>query len=299
MESNATVIGRGTFGFVVLAGGHPKIAAKYILKGQTAIFKKEQEAMEKLSHPNIVKFYGFGEDEYFNIIKMEYCERNSLLQILDDPSIIYSMVTAICWGEHMFAALKHLEKVGILHRDIKPENVLVDHQFILKLADFGCVRDSKSAKSFTSVGTLRYMSPETAGALGISQSTLLSDVYAVGLILWEIIERRRVYSEYGLNPFSQQSLFRDILDKKTVLSDPNCVQDGIKDFIRRSTSFYPNDRPRNDESLSFWSNLREKYGIETFLPIIDPQQKSLIRPIGFDGTLNRVALEEDWISLSH
>ncbi|CAJ0925275.1 unnamed protein product, partial [Mesorhabditis belari] len=79
----------------------------------------------------------------------------------------------------------------MVHRDFKPENVLVTKDFILKVADFGLVRDLTRIDTVSTVGTDLYMSPELLVPYGQNaQVTCQSDIYAVGLICWEIVERR-------------------------------------------------------------------------------------------------------------
>ncbi|CAJ0917361.1 unnamed protein product, partial [Mesorhabditis belari] len=200
--SSKIEIGRGTFGIVFLETDfHPVTASKYILKSSDPkieqTFQREWEALKLLSHPNIVQVYELSEEDFcgkpYHVIKMEFCVRGSLRQVINNRKIIYSMKTFSCWAEHLLAGLVCLENHGIIHRDLKPENVLVTRDWILKIGDFGCVRRENDTKELSKDGTLRYMSPECAGfgmATGKRKVTCKSDLYASGLIMWEILERR-------------------------------------------------------------------------------------------------------------
>ncbi|CAJ0926393.1 unnamed protein product, partial [Mesorhabditis belari] len=165
---------------------------------------------------------------------MEFCERNSLRHVLNDPEILYNWKTILVWAEHLTTALLYLKSHKILHRDIKPENVLVTIDFVLKLGDFGLVRDLSSVAISTNLaGTYRYMSPEAYGVFDRIQIDYPSDLYSTALCLWEIVERRRVFSpEYdNVEHFNHFTFFNDLRNGSFKLSFPIESESPLKALI--------------------------------------------------------------------
>ncbi|CAJ0917505.1 unnamed protein product, partial [Mesorhabditis belari] len=255
-------LGSGSQGCVGLIGGHPRIAAKFTRKDSNArvvAFSKECEALQILRHQNIIQYFGFDDDNpVYNVIRMEYCERGSLSAVLNDPTIVYSMKTVFCWCEHLLAALVYLEENGIVHRDIKPSNVLVKQDWVLKLADFGCVRDLFQKMNTSSVatltGTYRYMSPEAYGIYRRKtfkrKINSLNDLYAIGLVIWEIVERR--------------------------LEAIDCVNEELKKLVLRCTHPQPKQRPTINEAYNVARAQNHSHLTNNFEPIIDKNQSLMI-----------------------
>ncbi|CAJ0929820.1 unnamed protein product, partial [Mesorhabditis belari] len=106
--------------------------------------------------------------------------------VLEDQRVIYDEKTVFGWGDQLASALVCLRENKILHRDLKPENILMTDHFIVKLADFGLAKHLKDMSEMTYGGTRRYMSPEQSK----SKTNYKSDLWAFGLILWEMVERK-------------------------------------------------------------------------------------------------------------
>ncbi|CAJ0922453.1 unnamed protein product, partial [Mesorhabditis belari] len=174
----------------------------------------------------------------------------------------------------------------MVHRDIKPANVLVTQAFWLKLADFGEIKEiQKTCSTFTDVGTRRYMSPEQTRTTDVIKLNHKSDIYSMGLVLWELIERRQVFSNYGkedvysINPNATQLIDLESFD---------CTHE-IRQVVERCTAFDMNKRPYARELKAL---LPKKETITLKMkPEEDEKETRLIRPIGFDGTKNRVYIE--------
>lgn len=148
---------------------------------------REMEAASRLRHVRCVRAYDFGEDEGHVYIAYEYVQGRTLRERirtgeLDDREAVEA-------AAQVLEALAHAHQRGIVHRDVKPSNVLVEDgpEISLKLLDFGLAQFDE-ADTLTAVGdvpgTLAYIAPER---LDGSEASVRSDVWAVGVILWEAL----------------------------------------------------------------------------------------------------------------
>ncbi|CAJ0926941.1 unnamed protein product, partial [Mesorhabditis belari] len=128
--------------------------------------------------------------------------------------------------------------------------IFVTMEFVLKIGDFGLAKYIEKTCVGSFAGTQRYMSPTRSREGDDLQASHRNDVYALGLVLWEIIERRIVFLEYGSRgSFNPYDFFADIIQKKLKrLIAPNC-QKGIREIIRRCTNFNRSSRPMAVEVL--------------------------------------------------
>jgi serine/threonine-protein kinase len=169
---------------MVLAGGHAS-------EGDLARFYIEAEAVAQLQHPNIVQVFEISEQSGLPFFALEYVEGGSLSKKLDGrpqpPSEAARMVQTL--AEAMGYAHLH----GIIHRDLKPANILLTSDGQPKITDFGLAKrleeDSGQTKSGTLMGTPNYMAPEQARG-DTKDVGPLSDVYAMGVILYQMLTGR-------------------------------------------------------------------------------------------------------------
>jgi serine/threonine-protein kinase len=126
-----------------------------------ARFKREAQAAGRLSHPNIVGVYDYGETDDIAYIVMEFVEGRSLKSLLDQEKRLPPREAAEILGQ-VLAGLGYSHARGVVHRDIKPANIMLTGEGQVKIADFGIARIESS--SMTSVGTVMgtpaYMPPE-------------------------------------------------------------------------------------------------------------------------------------------
>jgi eukaryotic-like serine/threonine-protein kinase len=164
-------------------------------------FEQESLALGRLQHPGIAQIYeagtaesGFGPQPFF---AMEFIRGESLLQHANAHELSIrqrlELMGKICEAVH------HAHQRGIIHRDLKPGNILVDEAGQPKILDFGVARATDSDAHVTRqtdlgqlVGTLAYMSPEQVLADPLEVDTR-SDVYALGVILYELLAGRLPY----------------------------------------------------------------------------------------------------------
>ncbi|MFG2982747.1 protein kinase [Streptomyces sp. NPDC048258] len=169
-------------------------------------FRREAQAVAKLSHTNIVSVFDTGEGEVtfgsgsgdgavMPYIVMEYVEGRPLGSVLDADIRQYGAMPAdkaLKVTADVLAALETSHEMGLVHRDIKPGNVMVNKRGVVKVMDFGIARAMQSGvTSMTQtgmvVGTPQYLSPEQALGRGVDAR---SDLYSVGIMLFQLLTGR-------------------------------------------------------------------------------------------------------------
>ncbi|MFI8517523.1 protein kinase [Streptomyces sp. NPDC085481] len=162
-------------------------------------FRREAQAVAKLSHTNIVSVFDTGEDTLdgavMPYIVMEYVEGQPLGSVLGADIQSYGAMPAdkaLKVTADVLAALETSHEMGLVHRDIKPGNVMMTKRGVVKVMDFGIARAMQSGvTSMTQtgmvVGTPQYLSPEQALGRGVDAR---SDLYSVGIMLFQLLTGR-------------------------------------------------------------------------------------------------------------
>ncbi len=193
-------------------GTYKLLVLKRILPQQTSrrlrlMFVEEAQLATRLNHPNVVQVFDFfdGGDEG-QLLSMEYVEGPDLGMLVSSakakstriqPSLGAWIISEAAKGLHY--AHEKKDDAGapleIVHRDVSPQNILLSYEGSVKIADFGIA----TAKLFTDEagvikGKFGYMSPEQARGEKVDRR---SDIYALGVILWEIVTGRPLHGGLG------------------------------------------------------------------------------------------------------
>ncbi|XP_063299644.1 mitogen-activated protein kinase kinase kinase 7 isoform X2 [Pelobates fuscus] len=193
------VVGRGTFGVVCKAKWRGKdVAIKQIeSESERKAFIVELRQLSRVNHPNIVKLYGACLNPV--CLVMEYAEGGSLYNVLHgaEPLPYYTAAHAMSWCLQCAQGVAYLHSMkpkALIHRDLKPPNLLlVAGGTVLKICDFGTACDIQTHMT-NNKGSAAWMAPEVFEGSNYSEKC---DVFSWGIILWEVITRRKPFDEIG------------------------------------------------------------------------------------------------------
>jgi len=226
-------IGRGGMG-VVYSARDPELqrnVAIKILPGRYEAgrsrerFKREARASARLSHPGIVRVIAIGEEADYLYFVMELVEGGTLQELIDTareaPSFEARYFHECAQMISLVAdALHYAHEHGVIHRDVKPSNILIDEEGRPHLSDFGLAKDlGEITLSVTGelAGTPRYMSPEQVMAKrsGLDHRT---DVFSLGLILYELITRQLPFEGETLQELFSSVAFAEVVPPRQLVS---------------------------------------------------------------------------------
>jgi len=153
-------------------------------------FTREARTLAKLSHPNIVSVYEFGNVGETYYFLMEFVDGSTLRDVIKARQLAPAHSLAIV--PHLCDALQYAHDKGIIHRDIKPENILIAIDGSVKIADFGLSRilgnesqQEKLTGTHQVMGTPRYMAPEhLEGSRNVDHR---ADIYSLGVVFYEML----------------------------------------------------------------------------------------------------------------
>lgn len=200
-------------------------------------FRREEEIGEQLNHPGLIKVVS-GQDRRRPYMVMEWFEGRPLSQIMAEEKIgserAVRIVIEIC------KALEYIHNHGIVHRDLRPAHILVDAEDHIKLIDFGAAGQAEARRiTFTSISQLtggsEYISPEELkGKRGDGRS----DIYAVGIILYEMLTGKR--------PFPAAEAVDRILNHPVPLREINpAISPQLQEVVYRALEREPRNRYAN------------------------------------------------------
>jgi serine/threonine protein kinase len=168
-------------------------------------FMQEAKAASALNHPNILTIYEIDEVDSEQFIATEFIDGDTLRDRIRRGDL--TTVEALEIGVQVASALSATHSVGIIHRDVKPDNIMLRHDGIVKVLDFGLAKLSRERETTdtnsrapterffntaagTVMGTANYMSPEQARGLEVDART---DIWSLGCVLYEMISGRQAF----------------------------------------------------------------------------------------------------------
>jgi len=192
-------------------------------------------------------------------IVLEFMARGTLHKILHDPKVKLSLPRLIQFGIDTCQGMAWLHGQKIWHRDLKPENVLIDENWVGKLADFGLseINRQRAVKRDRddAPGSVLWMAPEVLLAEEITNKL---DVYSFALVFWEMLTRKDLFAQY-----TDRDIFTEDIARKGIRPPTDDVHPILRDILVRSRQRQPDQRPSFVELI----DLLRKALIDIFLPV--------------------------------
>ena len=239
-------IGKGSFSRVCLCKKKDnnslhifKILKKYDLIQQKQVdhIHSEYKILSELSHPFIVKLYGYNlEDRKYLYFLCEFVQGGELFTLLRNKGKL-PLNAAKFYIAHIVLIFDYLHSKKIIYRDLKPENILIDKNGYLKLIDFGFAKYLEKGRTYSLCGTPDYMAPEIVLKKGCDKA---ADWWALGILLYELL--------VGFTPFYDKdpaNIYKNIINGKMKL--PNNFDKDAQDLIINLLYFEPQYRIGNQK----------------------------------------------------
>lgn len=204
-------------------------------------FRTEGRNAAALVHPNIVTVHDIGEHLGTHFLEMEFVPGRSLQRIVEEQPLMPLRGASLALGIANGLAAAH--RSGIIHRDLKPDNVMLTHNGIPKLGDFGLAKrlQGNTFKELpgTLAGTPHFMAPELFAG---REATTASDVYALGVTLYFMLTGRRPFERQTMNELIAAVTHESAPDIRSLVRDiPLELGECVGLMMEKS----PGNRPRD------------------------------------------------------
>ncbi|MFL6674158.1 MAG: serine/threonine-protein kinase [Massilia sp.] len=260
------VLGRGAMG-LVHEGLDPRLNRRVAIKviatsrimdaalraEYSARFIHEAQAVARLNHPNIVTVYDFGEQDGVAYLVMELIAGEELSSYFDDSlgfQLEFTLEDSVRMTCELLDAVGYAHQHGVVHRDIKPANVMLSSELTVKLTDFGVARLASVGAGFdapgTLVGTPSCMSPEQIAGHSVGPR---SDIFAVGLILYQFLTGERPFRGQGMFAIQQKIMYEQPAPPSLLnpLLAPMFDRIVLRALAKRPADRYPNARSMRED----------------------------------------------------
>ena len=242
------LLGKGGMGEVFRAEDlklKQEVALKFLpenlQKNESALnrFIGEVRTARQVSHQNVCKVFDIGESDGKHFLSMEFVDGDDLSSLLRRIGRLPSDKAAeisrqICFGLHA------IHEAGILHRDLKPANIIIDSKGKARITDFGIAGiEADISKDEIRVGTPAYMSPEQITG---RQVTTKSDIYSLGLLLYEIYTGKQVFQADSLDELIKKHQTTQPTNPSEFVEN---IDPTVEKIIHRCLEKNPADRPKS------------------------------------------------------
>ena len=200
-------------------------------------FHGEVRVARLVSHPNVCRVYDIGEVEGMPFLSMEYVDGEDLASLLTRIGRLPAD-KAVETARKLCAGIAAAHDRGVIHRDLKPQNIMINKRGEVVIMDFGlaAIADQLSGAEVHN-GTPAYMAPEQLRGTGV---TALSDIYSLGLVLYELFTGKRPYEARSLQHLIDLEEAAHLTSMTSIASD---IDPAVEKVIRRCLDPDPLKRP--------------------------------------------------------
>jgi predicted Ser/Thr protein kinase len=219
----------------------PKLAEDPVRRER---FFAEVRITRQLSHPNICRVYDIGEIEGRHFLSMEFIDGEDLASLLKRIGHLTNE-KALDIARQLAAGLAAAHERGVLHRDLKPANIMLDGHGRVRITDFGlAIAQGDETQAAEIAGTPAYMAPEQLAGRG---ATVRSDMYSLGLVLYEIYTGKKAFTATTLAELRQQ---KETHTPRAISELREGMDPVVERLIRRCMEKDPNARPASVAQLA-------------------------------------------------
>ncbi|MFS1663412.1 Stk1 family PASTA domain-containing Ser/Thr kinase [Streptococcus sp. zg-JUN1979] len=203
-----------------------------------ARFQREARAMSELNHPNIVGIRDIGEEDGQQFLVMEYIDGPDLKRYIQAHGPLpNALVVRIM--EEVLSAMTMAHQQGIIHRDLKPQNILLTRDGTVKVTDFGIAvafAETSLTQTNSMLGSVHYLSPEQARG---SKATVQSDIYAMGIMLFEMLTGHIPYDGDSAVTIALQHFQQPL---PSIIDENKAVPQALENVVIKATAKKLTDR---------------------------------------------------------
>ena len=203
-----------------------------------ARFQREARAMADLDHPHIVRITDIGEEEGQQYLAMEYVAGLDLKRYIKEHHPLSNEEAVRIMGQ-ILLAMRLAHTRGIVHRDLKPQNILLTSDGTAKVTDFGIAvafAETSLTQTNSMLGSVHYLSPEQARG---SKATVQSDIYAMGIIFYEMLTGHIPYDGDSAVTIALQHFQKPL---PSVIAENPSVPQALENVVIKATAKKLTDR---------------------------------------------------------
>lgn len=203
-----------------------------------ARFQREARAMAELNHPSIVSIRDIGEEDGQQFLVMEYVDGSDLKKYIQDHAPL-SNNEVVRIMEEVLSAMTLAHQQGIVHRDLKPQNILLTKDGTVKVTDFGIAvafAETSLTQTNSMLGSVHYLSPEQARG---SKATVQSDIYAMGIMLFEMLTGHIPYDGDSAVTIALQHFQKPL---PSIIDENKNVPQALENVVIKATAKRLSDR---------------------------------------------------------